>query len=152
MEGFKKSLDCLGLDYLDLYLIHWPTAFLKSECGGHLPRDEFGKIQYDCDVEIKDTWAILECLVNECLVKGIGLSNFNRCQTQHILDLAKVKPVLNQIESHPYLPNCELVNYLRENDLQVTAYSSLGAPTRPDKDKKQPVLMKDPMVKSIFVK
>ena len=96
LPNLKKSLSDLGLEYLDLYLIHWPMGYDNQgkveECW---PRDEAGNIRF-CDSNFEDTWKELEKAVEMGLTKSIGISNFNKQQVQRILDICKIKPVTNQ--------------------------------------------------------
>lgn len=87
----KKSLELLGLDYLDLYLIHWPTGFKNLDEGKtNFPTHPDGSVIYDEETHPTDTYLALEKLVEKGLVKSIGLSNFNSEQIQDILDKCKV--------------------------------------------------------------
>jgi diketogulonate reductase-like aldo/keto reductase len=102
LAAYETSLNKLGLDYLDLYLIHWPVQ---------------GKY--------KDAWRALETLYNEGRVKAIGVSNF---QIHHIEDLmkeAQIKPMVNQVEFHPQLTQHELMRFCKEQDIQLEAWSPL---------------------------
>ncbi|KAI7908264.1 NADP-dependent oxidoreductase domain-containing protein [Cokeromyces recurvatus] len=130
----KASLKALGLDYLDLYLIHWPVSFINSgkpEETPVVPNMEYlipkknDIVQLE-EVDPLETWNAMEELVEEGYVKAIGLSNFNIEKTQYILDHCKIKPAMNQIELHPALQQPELVSFLHKNNIQVTAYSPLG--------------------------
>ncbi|KAL3842856.1 hypothetical protein ACJMK2_020837 [Sinanodonta woodiana] len=123
--SLKKSLDDLGLKYLDLYLIHWPMGLKEGEA--FHPKDENGKIMFS-DVDYVDTWKALEDCVDEGLVKNIGVSNFSSKQIKRILEVARIKPSNNQVEIHVHLANQKLVEYCHENGIAVTAYSPLGAP------------------------
>ncbi|XP_013199000.2 aldo-keto reductase family 1 member B1 isoform X1 [Amyelois transitella] len=127
-KAVRISLDDLQLDYLDLYLIHWPMAY--KEGTDPFPEDRNGKIIYS-DVDYVDTWKAMEKLVEKGLVRSIGLSNFNTKQVQRILDAAKIKPVTNQVECHPYLYQKKLFNFCKERGVTLTAYSPLGSPQRP---------------------
>jgi aldehyde reductase len=90
----KKSLSDLGLDYVDLYLIHWPFAVKEGDIFN--PVDEEGKF-IPSDVDYVDTWKAMEECVKLGLAKGIGLSNFNSEQIQRVLDVATVRPLVNQV-------------------------------------------------------
>ena len=85
-----KSLKALGLDYLDLYLIHWPIAFKNLDGKTNFPTHPDGSVIYDVETHPTDTWLAMEKLVEKGLVKSIGLSNFNSVQIQDILDKGKV--------------------------------------------------------------
>lgn len=101
-DAFFGSLKRLGLDYLDLYLIHWPA-------------EGFGK-----------AWREMERLYSEGYVKAIGVSNFHIHHLEKLMETADVKPMVDQIESHPYLNNNRLIDYLSDNDIVPVLWSTLG--------------------------
>lgn len=122
-----KTLADLQVEYLDLYLIHWPQNFEKTQgttCS--FPRNEDGSIRYDLDTKSEETWAAMEALVEEGLVKAIGLSNFNSVQISSIISSCKIKPAVLQVEIHPYFSQEPLVSFCKEQGIVVTAYSPLG--------------------------
>jgi diketogulonate reductase-like aldo/keto reductase len=118
VEGaLRRSLSKLKLDYIDLYLVHWMMPKLKT--GGETPEI--------MDTPLHKVWATLEKLVEEGLIKSIGVSN---CPTVMLLDLwsyAKIKPVVNQVELHPYLSQKDFVGFCKKMGVQVTGYSPIGA-------------------------
>ena len=138
-EACKQSLHDLGLDYIDLYLIHWPTAFERGD--DFFPKDEEGNMKYDIELHPTETWKEMEKLVEKGLVKDIGVSNFNSIQIQDILDNGNIKPVTNQIECHPYLQQRKMIEFCNKNNILVTAYSPLGTPARPWADPDEPKLL-----------
>lgn len=144
--ALEKTLENLQLTYLDLYLIHWPQAY--QEDGPLFPTDEAGKIQFS-DVDYVDTWKAMESLVADGLVKSIGVSNFNSKQIARLLETAKIKPVTNQIECHPYLNQRRLKDFCEARGIVITAYSPLGSPDRPWAKPDDPQLMDDPKLKAI---
>jgi len=125
----KMTLRDLKVDYLDLYLIHWPHAFQSG--GDYFPKDADGNMVYDFDTHFLDTWTAMEELVRKGLVKNIGVSNFNQKQLQQILDKATIPPSMLQIECHPYLCQRELVDFATKHNIAVTAYSPLGSGDAP---------------------
>uniref|UniRef100_H3AY00 alcohol dehydrogenase (NADP(+)) n=1 Tax=Latimeria chalumnae TaxID=7897 RepID=H3AY00_LATCH len=145
----RKTLQDLKLNYLDLYLMHWPMAFEQGDAV--MPRNEDGTIRYDM-TDYRETWRALEKLVDSGLVRAIGLSNFNARQIDNVLSIAKHKPVLNQVECHPYLSQNELLNHCRQRELLLTAYSPLGSPDRPWARPGDPMLLEDPRVLAIAQK
>ncbi|XP_021916998.1 aldose reductase-like isoform X2 [Zootermopsis nevadensis] len=144
----KKSLSDLGLDYVDLYLIHWPFAVKEGDIFD--PVDEEGKLIPN-DVDYVDTWKAMEECVKLGLAKSIGLSNFNSQQIQRVLDVATIKPVVNQVECHPYLNQSKLLDFCKERGILLTAYSPLGSPgilAKPD----TPAPLKDPRIAEVAKK
>ncbi|CAN0104865.1 aldo-keto reductase family 1 member B1-like isoform X1 [Lampetra fluviatilis] len=146
--GFMKTLTDLKLDYLDLFLMHSPMAF-KNE-GDDLWPTKDGKI-LAADVDYVDTWKAMEVLVKEGLVKSIGVSNFNIAQLQRLLSVATIKPAVNQVELHPYLPQPELIEFCQSNNVVLTAYSPFGSPDREFKNEKNDPcsLLQDTVVEAI---
>ncbi|KAF4513905.1 UNVERIFIED_CONTAM: hypothetical protein B566_EDAN018008, partial [Ephemera danica] len=142
----KTSLKNLGLDYLDLYLMHWPCAYKDGE--NLHPLDKAGKTAWS-DVDYVDTWREMEKLVQTGLVRSIGVSNFNSQQIDRILAIAQVKPVVNQVECHPYLPQKKLMAFCKERDICFTAYAPLGSADRPWAKPEEPVLLEDKKLKAM---
>ncbi|KAG5451980.1 Aldose reductase, partial [Clonorchis sinensis] len=136
----QTSLSDLRLPYVDLYLIHWPVAFhvclriifpldeLKHS-DVNFPKASNGQDFLVDDVPLLDTWKAMESLVDEGMVKAIGLSNFNRRQIDTIMNGACIKPVNLQIEINANFPNTKLVKYAQASGLTVTAYAPLGSPS-----------------------
>mmetsp|Transcript_13752 Transcript_13752/g.29583 ORF Transcript_13752/g.29583 Transcript_13752/m.29583 type:complete len:409 (-) Transcript_13752:535-1761(-) len=116
----EKTLADLGLQYLDLYLIHWPVAWLP-ECQG-IPENP----SPDTSVTLAQTWAAMEELVDAGLVKAIGVSNFDLPHVEQLLGSCRIKPSVNQIELHPLLPQRKLVGVCLRKGVQCVAYSPLG--------------------------
>lgn len=147
----KQTLADLGLEYLDLYLIHWPICFKNCGDGNKFPKNEDGSLMY-VDVNPTDTWLAMEKLVANGLCKDIGVSNFNSAQIQDILDKGKIIPATNQVENHPYLNQSKLNNFCKEKGIVLTAFSPLGSPDRPWAKPDEPSLLEDPKVVDIAKK
>lgn len=133
----RKSLKNLGLDYIDLYLIHTPIGYENRETEDLLPRDALGDLVFS-DVDYLDTWKAMEKLVDLGLVKSIGVSNFNSEQVTRILDNCRIKPVTNQVECNPTLNQKKLIEFCKARDITVTAYSPLTKPHAWIKDSTMP--------------
>ncbi|KAJ9579568.1 hypothetical protein L9F63_004753 [Diploptera punctata] len=146
--SIKKTLSDLGLEYLDLYLIHWPMGYKED---GDLFPEKDGKTLYS-DVDYVDTWKEMEKLVDKGYTKSIGVSNFSAPQLDRILAIAKIKPVTNQVECHPYLNQKKLLDYCKSKNIVITAYSPLGSPDRPWAKPDDPQLMDDPKLKNVAEK
>ncbi|CAH1797541.1 unnamed protein product, partial [Owenia fusiformis] len=144
-----ESLKSLGVKYLDLYLIHWPYGF--KEGLGNLPKDEAGNVLYS-DVNYLDTWKVLEELVDEGILKAIGLSNFNSVQIQDVIDNSRIKPTNLQVECHPYHNQAKLLAFCLERNITFTAYSPFASPDRPWAKPGEPLLIDDPRLKAIAEK
>jgi alcohol dehydrogenase (NADP+) len=127
--AFEASLERLGLRYLDLYLIHTPFAFQPGD--EQDPRDQNGNVLYDHDVTLLDTWKALENLVDHGKCRAIGLSDVGLDELKPIYESARIKPAVVQLESHPYLPETELLKYCKENRVVFLAFAPLGHGMKP---------------------
>lgn len=118
----KESLEALGLDYLDLYLIHWPFAF--KEEAPMMPKEE-GEQAFS-DIDYLETWEGMEEGQKLNLTKSIGVSNFNSEQIERLLKHCKIKPVVNQVECNPNLNQKKLTKFCKERDIVVVGFCPLG--------------------------
>lgn len=123
-KACRQTLHDLRLDYLDLYLMHWGVSFVHGE--DLVPMGADGLVKTE-PISIQQTWHAMEDLVKKGLVKSIGVANFTAPMIVDLLSFAKVRPVVNQIEIHPYNAQQELVEYCHTQKIQVTAYSPLGS-------------------------
>jgi alcohol dehydrogenase (NADP+) len=127
--AFDASLQRLGLDYLDLYLIHTPFAFQPGDEPD--PRDENGDVIYDKGVTLQDTWGAMEGLVDQGRCRAIGLSDIGLDELRPLHESARIKPAVVQVEAHPYLPETELLEFCKEHGIVFLAFAPLGHGIRP---------------------
>lgn len=135
-EQIRESMAKLGLDYLDLYLMHWPVAFVPGTT-----------TDLDEKTSIADTWQTMEDLVRANLTRHIGISNFAQRDVETILDICDICPYAHEYETHPYLQQQDFLDYHQEKGIKVIAYSPLGN-TNPIYDRKHGNL--DPLLKDPF--
>jgi diketogulonate reductase-like aldo/keto reductase len=138
--AYEASRQRLQVDHLDCYLIHTPFAFLPGD--NQDPRDEHGQVIYDGGVTLIETWQALEGLVDDGLCKAIGLSDITLEKLKELVAVARIKPAVVQIESHPYLPEWELLDYCREQGIVFLAFAALGHGM-------EPKVLDDPVIQSI---
>src|SRR5271170_1250494 len=138
--AFEASLERLGLKYLDAYLIHTPFAFQPGD--EQDPRDQNGNILYDHGVTLLDTWRPMEGLVDHGRCRAIGLSDITLDELLPIYESARIKPAVVQVESHPYLPEMELLEFCKEKGIVFLAFAPLGHGIRPG-------LLEDPVISAI---
>jgi alcohol dehydrogenase (NADP+) len=127
--AFEASLERLQIAYLDLYLIHTPFAFQPGD--NQDPRDQNGNVIYDPGVTLLDTWKALETLVDHGKCRAIGLSDVGLKELKPIVEAARIKPAVVQVESHPYLPETELLEYCKQNGIVLLAFAPLGHGMKP---------------------
>ncbi|KAI1398228.1 Aldo/keto reductase [Hypoxylon fuscum] len=121
------TLKDLQLDYLDLYLIHWPVAFKKGTSESHrFPINPENEQVHVVEIPIEDTWKAMEALVQKGKIRTIGVSNFTREKIESLWKTATIKPAVNQIEIHPYFQQESFVTWMHDHHIVVEAYSPLG--------------------------
>jgi diketogulonate reductase-like aldo/keto reductase len=139
-RAFDASRERLQIDYVDCYLIHTPFAFKAGD--EQDPRDEHGRVVYDNGITLLDTWRALERLADEGHCKSIGLSDITLERLREIVAAARIKPAVVQVESHPYLPEWELLEFCRKHGIVVQAFAALGHAMEPS-------VLKDPVITAI---
>jgi alcohol dehydrogenase (NADP+) len=127
--AFQGSMDRLGINYLDLYLIHTPFAFQSGD--EQDPRDQNGNVIYDSGVTLLDTWGAMESLVDQGKCRAIGLSDITLDRLLPIYESARIKPAAVQVESHPHLPETELLEFCKAKGIVLLAFAPLGHGARP---------------------
>ncbi|MBV7258106.1 aldo/keto reductase [Erythrobacter sp. WH158] len=132
-EACRKSLGDLGLDFLDLYLIHFPIALEYVPISTRYPPEWVHEPETDgagmklAKVPLHQTWAAMETLVDKGLVKNIGVCNYNSGLLHDLMTYSRIRPAMLQIESHPYLTQERLIRLAGDYGVDVTAFSPLGA-------------------------
>lgn len=145
--ALRKTLKDLGLEYLDMYMIHWPiplkpSAVLPGSAGDFLPL---------ADAPVHATWAGMEAAVRAGLTRHLGVSNFSTKKIRELLPHCQIKPEVNQVELHPLLQQTELLAYCSSEGIHITAYAPLGSGDRPAfvKAPGAPVLLENPVIRSV---
>jgi len=138
--AFAGSLERIGLAYLDLYLSHTPFAFQAGD--DFDPRDKDGNVIYDREVTLLDTWRAMEKLVDGGKCRAIGLSDITLETLKPLYEAARIKPAVVQVESHPYLPETELLEFCKATGMVFLAFAPLGHGMKPG-------LMEDPTVTAV---
>jgi alcohol dehydrogenase (NADP+) len=127
--AFDASCKRLGIRYMDIYLIHTPFAFQPGD--NMDPRDQAGNIIYDRGVTLLETWRAMEHLVDSGKCRAIGLSDVVLENLVPLYEAARIKPAVVQVESHPYLPQTELLEFCKQNGIVLLAFAPLGHGIRP---------------------
>lgn len=147
LPAAQKTLADLRLDYLDLYLMHWPLAFND---GVHFPESGDDMLPLS-ECPLSETWSAMEKLVEQGLCRHIGVANFSIVKLKSLMDEVDHRPEMNQIEMHPYLQQSKMVEYCRQEKIHLTAYAPLGSGGRPEhlRGEDEPVLLEDPKIVTI---
>jgi alcohol dehydrogenase (NADP+) len=127
--AFESSRARLRLDYIDLYLIHTPFAFQPGD--NQDPRDKNGNVVYDNGITLMDTWRAMEALVDGGKCKAIGLSDVSLEQVREVFQSSRIKPAVVQVESHPYLPQAEILEFCNSKGMVMLAFAPLGHGIKP---------------------
>ncbi|BAR54303.1 dehydrogenase [Bradyrhizobium diazoefficiens] len=138
--AFDASRRRLQLDEIDCYIIHTPFAFQPGD--EQDPRDASGRVIYDSGVTLVETWHALERLVDEGHCKSIGLSDITLEKLREIVAVARIRPAMVQVESHPYLPEWDLLDFCREHGIVLQAFAALGHAM-------EPRVLEDPVITAI---
>lgn len=150
IPALKQTLQDLQLDYLDLYLMHWPVAF-KHGVGFPEKDEDYLSLE---EVPIIETWNAMIEAKKQGLVKHIGVSNFSKKKLEDLMSKTDDKPEMNQVELHPFLQQDSLLEFSKKNDIHLTAYSPLGSGDRNKemKAENEPSLLEDTVIKKIAEK
>src|ERR1700722_12059661 len=138
--AFDASRRRLRIDQIDCYIIHTPFAFKPGD--EQDPRDEQGRVIYDSGVTLVETWRALERLVDEGHCRSIGLSDITLEKLRDVVSAARIKPSVVQVESHPYLPEWELLEFCWEHGIVLQAFAAVGHGL-------EPKLIEDPVITAI---
>lgn len=145
--ALEKTLADLRIDFLDLYLIHWPVI-IRKEVLFHERASDLVALE---DMPIAKTWQVMEKMVTKGLCKHIGVSNFSIDKLSKLLETAEINPEMNQIELHPYLQQTDMLDFCDALSIHLTAYAPLGSADRPARLKvdDEPVLLEDQVITGI---
>ncbi|CAM8991233.1 unnamed protein product [Rhodiola kirilowii] len=122
VSALRKTLENVGMEYLDLYLVHWPVKLKPGGCS-YLP------MEHDFEaLEMETTWEGMQRCLEMGLCRSIGVSNFSSRKVQQLLDFASVRPAVNQVEMHPMWRQGKLRKFCNDNNIHISAYSPLGGP------------------------
>jgi diketogulonate reductase-like aldo/keto reductase len=138
--AFDGSCRRLQIDHVDCYVIHTPFAFRPGD--EQDPRDEHGQVVYDSGVTLVDTWRALEDLVDGGRCKSIGLGDVTLERLKEIVAVSRIKPAVVQVESHPYLPEWDLLDFCRDHGIIIQAFAPLGHAM-------EPKIVDDPVITAI---
>lgn len=141
-KALERTLRNLQLDYLDLYLIHWPVSLKRGSIGF--------KPEYLTQPDIPSTWRAMEMLYDSGKARAIGVSNFSTKKLGDLLKVARVPPAVNQVECHPSWQQPQLHSFCKSNGVHLSAYAPMGSPGGTSGKSRQ--LLKDPVLNMIAEK
>lgn len=147
LPAIQKTLSDLRLEQVDLYLMHWPLAFRHDVVYPESAEDLISLTE----IPISQTWQALEEVFDRGLCRNLGVANFNVPKLQSLVEGAKHRPQVNQVEMHPYLQQNALLDFCRSECIVITAYAPLGSAGRPEHLRlgDEPVLLQDPQIIAI---
>jgi alcohol dehydrogenase (NADP+) len=145
--ALEVTLSDLQIDYIDLYLVHWPVA-LRPDVIFPVTGDEFLSLE---EIPLYDTWRAMEVCQDKGLCRHIGVSNFNIPKMEDLIAKGSRMPECLQVESHPFFQQQLLLEYCHKNNIVFTAYSPLGSLDRPSRLKSddEPLLLEHPIIAAI---
>jgi alcohol dehydrogenase (NADP+) len=148
LPALKKTLHDLQLDYLDLYLMHWPIALRPDLTTFPEQADDYLSLE---EVPLMETWQAMEATAEQGLVKHLGVSNFSIKKLRTFKEQATHAPEMNQVEMHPLLQQNDLLEFCRSEGIHLTAYSPLGSGDRPERLRKEDdiKLLEEPTIQKI---
>lgn len=151
IPALQQTLNDLQLDYLDLYLMHWPVAFRSGLEGFPESDDDYLSLE---EVPLIETWNAMLNAKKQGLVKHLGVSNFSIEKLKGLIEQTEDSPEMNQVELHPYLQQEELLEFCHSNNIHLTAYSPLGSGDRADemKAEDEPSLLENKTINEIAEK
>jgi len=155
--ALERTLEDLGLEYVDLYLVHFPIALAHVPFETRYPPEwvhdpsAVPPVMVESHVPLEETWHAMEALVARGLAHAIGVCNYNVSLLRDLLNYARIPPAVLQVESHPYLTQEKLMRFCREQDVAVTAFSPLGALSYVELEmaKGEEAVIEQPVVKDI---
>lgn len=150
IPALQKTLKDLQLDYLDLYLIHWPVAF-KPDVQSPKKDDDYLSLK---EAPLIETWKKMLEGKEKNMIRHAGVSNFSQKKLEDLMSKTDQNPEMNQVELHPYLQQNDLLKFCKKNDIHLTAYSPLGSGDRSEemKAKDEPSLLENEVIKEIAKK
>lgn len=140
-SSLKKTINDLDLEYLDLYLLHWPVEELPADT------PKIGGDPSVIGTPLWETFTTMNDLLNEGLIKTIGVCNFGVQELEELIKDTDLVPSINQIEIHPYLTQLKLIDYCKSKGIEITAYSPLGSGGKPKKPDLPPLLSHPTLIK-----